>query len=144
MPRIAEAPSHTEEDLHTLMAWSKSRTIQARMVERAKIILKSIGGQTDSSIAAELNLRPNTVGLWRRRFIEHGLDGLFDRPRSGKPEKYDPVETRKAVLELLETPPPKGQAKWDGKAVAERLNISDDKVWRILRKEGISLQRRRS
>jgi transposase len=44
----------------------------------------------------------------------------------------------------LETPPPKGHGSWDGKAVAEALNISDDKVWRVLRAEGIRLQRRRS
>jgi transposase len=50
----------------------------------------------------------------------------------------------RAILEILETPPPKGQGSWDGKAVAEALNISDDKVWRVLRAEGICLQRRRS
>jgi transposase len=114
------------------------------MVERAKIILKSIEGQSDSSIALELGIRPNTVGMWRHRFIKQGLEGLFDLPRPGKPLKYDVVETRNSVLKLLETPPPKGQSVWDGKAVAKALGISDDKVWRILRAEGICLQRQRS
>jgi transposase len=40
--------------------------------------------------------------------------------------------------------PPKGQASWDGASLAHKLNISDDIVWRILRKEGIQLQRMRS
>jgi hypothetical protein len=46
----------------------------------------------------------------------------------GKKPIYDPVATRKSILELLGTPPPFGQAKWDGKSVAKALNISDDKV----------------
>jgi transposase len=104
----------------------------------------SIEGKTNASIADELQIRPNTVGLWRRRFNECGLNGLLDLPRPGKPPKYDHEQVRKSILELLETPPPKGQAAWDGKAVAKAMNISDDKVWRILRAEGICLQRQRS
>ncbi|MDR2300656.1 MAG: IS630 family transposase [Deltaproteobacteria bacterium] len=144
MPRIAEKPQYTDEIIEILSSWASSRTIEARMVERAKIILKSIDGQTDATIAKELGLRPNTVGMWRHRFIKNGLKGLFDQPRPGKPWKYDIDETRKAILELLEKPPPKGQAMWDGKAVAKELSISPDKVWRVLRNEGICLQRQRS
>jgi transposase len=48
------------------------------------------------------------------------------------------------VLKTLEEPPPKGQAKWDGAAVAVHLGVSDDAVWRVLRREGICLARQRS
>jgi transposase len=130
--------------LKTLKEWAASRTIEVRMAERAKIILMSVDGNTDAAIARHLQLRPNTVGLWRQRFIDGGLANLFDRQRGGKPPKFNPAETRKAVLELLETPPPTGQARWDGKAVAAALSISDDMVWRILRSERICLQRQRS
>ena len=68
---------------------------------------------------------------------------MRDRPRSGKPVQYG-EEFRKKVLELLETAPPRGQACWDGPAVAKRLNTSVDAVWRLLRKEGIYLSRQRS
>ena len=144
MPRTAEKPQLTTEDEQALKEWANSRTLEYRMVERAKIILMSWEGNPDSVIADRLQLRPNTVGIWRHRFLEKGLEGLMDLPRSGAKPKYDSVETRKAILELLETPPPKGQATWDGKSVAEALSISDDKVWRILRAEGICLQRQRS
>jgi transposase len=144
MARFAEIVLCSDEDLNTLQVWGNSRIIEARLVERAKIILMAIDGKTDATIARELGLRPNTVGMWRRRFNAQGLEGLYDLPRSGKPPKYDPEETKRSVLELLETPPPLGQALWDGKSVAKALNISDDKVWRILRAEGICLQRQRS
>ncbi|MDR2353380.1 MAG: hypothetical protein LBF22_09530 [Deltaproteobacteria bacterium] len=48
MPRLAEVPKYTDEILETLRKWSTSRTLQFRMVERAKIILKLIEGQSDS------------------------------------------------------------------------------------------------
>jgi transposase len=44
----------------------------------------------------------------------------------------------------LEQPPPTGQAVWDGPAVADAVNGSVHAVWRVLRKEGICLQRQRS
>jgi transposase len=144
MPRVAEKPRCADEIAETLRSWAASRTLERRMVERAKIILKSIDGYSDSAIAKELGLRPNTVGVWRHRFIKSGLDGLFDRPRPGKAPKYDPAATRESILELLQTPPPNGQAAWNGQAVAEALGLSAHKVWRVLRAEGISLQRRRS
>lgn len=120
-----------------------SRTEEARLVERAKMIRGCLDGKPVVQIARELDVRPNTVIEWRGRFAELGVAGLKDRPRSGKPAAYG-AEFRKHVLELLEKPPPKGQACWDGPSVAKRLNVSDDAVWRLLRKEGICLSRQRS
>jgi transposase len=114
------------------------------MVQRAKLVLLSVEGQPDSEIAKTLNMDPNTVATWRKRFISQGMEGLFDLKRSGKPPKYDVDSTRNKILELLEKPPPIGQATWDGKSVAKELGISDDIVWRILRTEGIQLQRQRT
>jgi transposase len=48
------------------------------------------------------------------------------------------------VLALLEETPPPGMSHWDGPAVAEKLDASVHAVWRVLRREGIYLQRRRS
>jgi transposase len=96
-----------------------------------------------SHIARELKVRPNTVIEWRQRFEKKGIAGLHDSPRSGKPPRYG-VEFRNQVLAILEKPPPSGQAVWDGPAVAEQVKGSVHAVWRVLRKEGISLCRQRS
>lgn len=48
------------------------------------------------------------------------------------------------MLAVLEEAPPPGLSHWDGPAVAEKLNASVHAVWRVLRREGIYLQRRRS
>jgi transposase len=117
--------------------------MEARLVERANIILGCIQGEPVSQIARRLRIRPNTVIDWRRRFEREGLQGLLDRSRPGKPLQYG-ADFRKQVLELLEQPPPEGQAIWDGQAIADRLKTSTHAVWRVLRKEGICLSRQRS
>ena len=113
------------------------------MAERARIVLACLQGQRNDEIAREMGLRPNTVGQWRQRFASGGMAGLRDKPRPGKPAKYG-VELRDRILAQLETPPPAGMASWDGGSLALVLGVSDHAVWRVLRKQGIQLQRHRS
>lgn len=113
------------------------------MAERARIVLACLRGSRNDEVAREIGVRPNTVGVWRRRFAERGIAGLRDEPRSGKPAKYGP-ELRNRILQQLESPPPAGMASWDGGTLAQALDVSDDAVWRVLRKEGIQLRRHRS
>jgi transposase len=117
--------------------------MEARLVERARIVLGCLEGKPVSAIAESLQVRPNTVIDWRRRFKAEGIAGLQDRPRPGKPPRYT-GEFRKQVLSALEQPPPQGQAVWDGPALAKHLKTSVHAVWRVLRKEGICLARQRS
>lgn len=143
MPKTASIPHCTEEDRKMLEIWASSRSREARLVERARLILQSLEGKAVSAIARDLKMRPNTVIDWRRRFDKEGIAGLVDRPRSGKPRRYT-EKFRNQVLATLELPSPRGQAVWDGPAVAKHLKTSVHAVWRVLRKEGICLMRQRS
>src|SRR5277367_573066 len=143
MPRHASVLECSADDKATLTAISTSRTEEARLVERARIILASLEGKEIQQIARELGISIPTVSKWRKNFALWGLKGLLDRPRSGKPVTYDDA-FRNRVLALLEQPPPPGMSHWDGPAVAEKLGASVHAVWRVLRREGIYLQRRRS
>jgi hypothetical protein len=66
-----------------------------------------------------------------------------DQPRPGRPVRYD-TAFRNRVLALPEQTPPPGMSHWDGPAVAEKPHASVHAVWRVLRRQGICLQRRRS
>jgi transposase len=143
MSRKAPVPVCSDDDRKTLKEWANSRTQELRLVERAKIILGCLDGESVSAIARGLQIRPNTVIEWRSRFEKEGIAGLYDKPRAGRPRDYD-EKFRNEVLALLETTPPKGQAVWDGPAVAKHLGVSVYAVWRLLRKEGICLRRQRS
>ena len=143
MPKKAPVVTCTPDEMIKLKALSNSRSGELRLVERAKMVIRCIAGEAIKDIAADMGVKPNTVITWRERFKTDSLDGLHDRPRSGKPPIYT-GDFRTCVLETLGEPPPEGQATWDGEALATHLKVSKAAIWRLLRKEGICLQRQRS
>src|ERR1700722_19789596 len=143
MPRHAPELEWSTDDKASLVAITKSRIEEARAVERARIILACLEGKEIQQVARELGVSIPTVSKWRRHFALWGLRGLRDQSRPGKPVRYDTAFCNR-VLALLEETPPPGMSHWDGPAVAEKLDASVHAVWRVLRREGIYLQRRRS
>jgi len=134
--------SWSEGDRAELERLSRSQTAPRRLVDRARIVLACVEGEAQVAIAARLGTRPDTVGKWRDRFSRLGLKGLEDAPRSGKPTVH--VGLRERVLKMLETPPPKGQAAWDGLSLAKVLGVNKSSVYAVLQKDGVQLQRTRS
>ena len=143
MSRKPKAVEYSEEQLIELRRLSNSRKEAHQRVMRATIVLECIAGKRIKDIAADLVQTPATVRKWRDRFISIGIDGLEDLPRSGKPPTYD-AEFRNNVLAKLGEQPPNGMVRWDGGTLAQALGVSDDAVWRLLRKEGICLSRLRT
>jgi len=138
-PTIRCRPTDQQE----LTRLAASRTEPKQTVERARMVLGCLAGQRVQAVARQCHTRPNTVIKWRQRFVAQGLNGLHDAPRPGAQRIYDEA-FRKRVLATLELPPPSGQATWDGPAVAAVVQGSVHAVWRVLRQEGICLQRQRS
>ena len=103
MPRKALPPPCNDKDRQTLREWAASRSMEARLVERARMISKLLDGASVSKVATDLKVHPNTIIDWRNRFAAAGVAGLYDRPRSGKPPKYD-QEFCARVLQTLEQP----------------------------------------
>ena len=73
----------TPEERQALEQLASSRTAQARLVERARILLAIADGRRPSQVARDLGVSRPTVYTWIRRFNERGLGGLEDRPRAG-------------------------------------------------------------
>jgi transposase len=44
------------------------------------MVLLAAEGRSTRSIAQEVGVQPRMVSNWPRRFADHGLDGLKDRP----------------------------------------------------------------
>ena len=93
-----------------LEARCRAPTTAQRDVKRACIVLLAAEGRSTRSIAEEVGVQPRIVSHWRRRFAEHGLGGLKDRPRAGKKPIYGKA-TNKRILVHLEKPPPAGYAR---------------------------------
>ena len=134
----------SEEQRAVLESWMRKGKTEKRYAERAKIILLSSAGERRDAIAKQMGLAPGIVSKWRRRFLTEGIEGLFDLSRPGKPPRYDDV-TEERILAVLDKHPPKGFARWNGPLVAKELgDVNVHQVWRVLRKKGISLERRHS
>ena len=134
----------SERERFELERWSRSPTSEQRLALRARIILAAATGEGSASIARREGVRGNTVSLWRVRFAEGGISALQDEPRSGRPRQYDSLAEQR-ILAKLEEPQPPGFSTWNGTLLARELaDIPADQVWRILRRNGIQLQRRRS
>lgn len=134
----------TAEDRQRLQQWVRSSKTEQRMVQRARIILAAAEGLATQTIAQQLRQRTATVSKWRLRFARQGLSGLRDGARSGPPRRYG-AEVERRILERLDQPPPSGYAVWNGSLLAAALGaVSTAHVWRVLRRRGIQLQRRRT
>jgi transposase len=132
------------EERETLVSWTRSGKTERRLGERARIILMASEGKPTKEIADSLSTRLARVSKWRTRFARQGLEGLRDAPRPGKPPRYD-RETERRILSVLDEDPPEGYASWAGPLIAKRLgDVSEHQVWRVMRRHGIHLSRRRS
>jgi transposase len=101
-------------------------------------------GRSTRAIAEEVRVQPRIVSNWRRRFADHGLGGLKDRPRAGKQPIYG-TATNRRLLPLLDKPPPQGYARWTGPLLAGALaEVDVQYVWRFLREHNIDLVARKS
>src|SRR5438128_1658944 len=134
----------TGDQRTTLRSWLAAGKTEWRLAFRAQIILALADGLTNKEAAGRLATRPATVSKWRGRFARHGLAGVADAPRSGKPRHYDAQDERR-FLRALDAPPPAGYARWNGPLLGKHLgDISKHQIWRVLREHEISLERRRS
>jgi transposase len=66
--------------------------------------LLSRDGAGVEEIVATLGVCPATVRLWLNRFNRGGVQGLADRPRSGRPAVYSPEQVGQVVAASLTDP----------------------------------------
>lgn len=144
MARAATEVTVTDEERSELERRLNSPTTEQRHAFRARVVLAAASGEGSTRIARREGVQVNTVSTWRTRFAAKGLVGLEDEPRSGRPRVYGP-EAEARLLAKLDESPPEGYSSWNGRLLAEALgDIPAHRVWALLQKYGIQLQRRRS
>lgn len=111
------------------------------LVRRAGIVLACAGpGSTDASVARQLKVSRPSVTTWRQRFLEHRLDGLVDRPRSGAPRQVGDEQVERLIALTRETQP-EGATHWSTRALARRAGLSQTMVSRVGRAFGLQPHR---
>src|ERR1039458_9992540 len=84
----APALECSAEDAASLTTISKSRTEEARTVERARIVLACLEGKENQQVAQGLGVSVPTVSKWRKRFAFWGLRGLRRNSSAASPGPY--------------------------------------------------------
>jgi hypothetical protein len=96
MPRpIAERVHLSEPDRTRLEALVRAGSTPQALVFRCRLILRAadVDQPTNLQVAAEFACDRHTAGLWRIRYLQRGLAGLQDAPRSGRPRSFSPLTT---------------------------------------------------
>jgi len=76
-------------DREKLEHWIAAHGTPQQVALRCRIVAGAAAGKSDVAIAKELSVNRNTVILWRKRFSEEGLDGLWDiAPGRGRKPVY--------------------------------------------------------
>lgn len=122
----------SEQERKQLEAWTGSRSLPKGLVDRVRIVLWSAEGLTNKQIASRLGLSQPTVGKWRKRYLEGGLQGLHDELRPGRPRSIED-ERIATLLTTTLTRKPEGETHWSCRTMAAEVGVSKSTVHRIWR-----------
>ena len=123
-----EVSRSTREELESL---SRSLSLAAGLVSRAKIVLLCADGFDNKAVAEEVGTSRQTVGKWRERFRTQGLMGLYDERRPGKPRSIEDDEVMVLLRKTLDTEPADGSTHWSCRSMADTTGVSKSTVHRV-------------
>jgi len=131
VPRVQPALALDPTDEGQLRQWVAAFGTPQQVSLRSRIVLAAAAGQSDSAIARDLAVNRNTVILWRGRFQQDGLDGLWEvAPGRGRKPTYGPEKIQAIVDATLRTKP-KGMTQWSCRLMAASQNVSKSTIHTI-------------
>jgi hypothetical protein len=117
-------------DRQRLEAIASDRNRPRKHIERARVVLASVGGAAVQQVALLLGVSRPMVWRWQQRFADEGVEGLL-RDKTRKPGKAPiPAETVARVVALTCAAPPHQATHWTGRAMAKAAGISLSSVQR--------------
>jgi transposase len=141
MPNATSGVVLREEQRKQLDQWLAAMGTPQQVALRCRIVVASAERQADLAIAAELNINRKTVRLWRERFLEKGLAGLWDvAPGRGRKPTYSQEDVKRVIDATLQTKP-KGSTQWSCRLMAASLGLSKSTVSNIWRSHNIKPHR---
>src|SRR5207244_12042215 len=101
---VAELKLSPEESVE-LTRLTKRASVNRALACRARLVVACGSGMTNSAVALRYRTTNQTVGKWRRRFVEERLDGLYDEPRVGAPRTISDDAVEAILVKTLEEKP---------------------------------------
>ena len=108
----------TAEERNRLERTVRAGKDSAKVISRARILLKTGEGWPASRVAQVLDVSEGTVFRIKRRFAENGVEGdLKDRVQAHRYRKLDEAH----LIALAYSPAPEGHDHWELRLLAERM-----------------------
>ncbi|HUH02821.1 MAG TPA: IS630 family transposase [Kofleriaceae bacterium] len=130
------------EERAQLQGVASSRALPHGLVRRVQIVLASADGEPNSAIAQRMGLTHATVGKWRQRYLEHGIEGLHDELRAGRPRSFEDERVADVINRALQTRPPNG-THWSVRGMAGHTGVSKSTVQRWFQLFGVQPHRQK-
>ena len=134
---VLELSAQEREELER---WVRRPKSAQALALRARIVLRCADGLANFVVAEELGLTEQTVGKWRRRFVDRRVEGLLDEPRPGAPRRVSDEAVERAVVRTLESKP-QDATHWSTRSLAQACGLSQSTVFRIWRAFGLQPHR---
>ena len=132
--KTIELDEHTERELRVL---AKGRRVEARLQQRARVVLLAVEGMQNKDIAEEVDLDRRQVALWRQRFIAGGIDALRkDAPRTGRPATIT-AELESRIVQATLQERPINATHWSTRTLAEHLGMGATTIRRVWQSNGL-------
>ena len=113
-----------------LTRWTRSRSLPAGDVFRARLILALANGLGYRVIEKRLHTSSPTIARWRQRFEQHRIEGLNPRHQGSRPRVVTPAVQARIVRRTLEAPPD-GSTHWTCRKLAKAVGVSKSTVQRV-------------
>lgn len=126
-------PIHVADtDREILERWIRRQKTAQALAQRAHIVLSCAEGRSNEEVAEEIGVTRQSVGKWRARFLESGVDGLLDEPRPGAPRTLSDADVERVITLTLETAPVDA-THWSTRSMAQKSGLSQSAISRIWR-----------
>src|SRR5277367_748935 len=120
-------------DRQKIQEWVAAQGTPQQVALRCRIVLCAAEGEGDSAIARRLSVNRNTVILWRKRFVELGLDGLWEVASGRGRKPIYAIDKIAAIVDATLQTKPAGMTHWSCRTLAEQQGVSKstvNNVWR--------------
>jgi putative transposase len=132
----------SREERKQLESLVSSRSLPHGLVRRARIVLLAAEGITNKAIADKVGVSAVTVGKWRRRYLQQGIQGLHDELRPGRPRSICDEQVAELIQKTLKSKPEDG-THWTVRSIATQTELSKSSVHRIWQAFGLQPHRQR-
>ena len=135
--RVARAAVLDKQEKGMLEQIARGRSLPARLVERARIVLGAASGMQDQQIASELGITPEKAARWRNRYLDGGIDALEkDASRPGRPRTITGARITEVIRKTTQEKP-FNATHWSTRTMAATTGLSETTIRRIWHANGL-------